>query len=98
MTDYSLDISRLKESRCYSDNIIKLQEECGELIQAVAKEYFYHSPENRQHVIEELTDVRICMDILCKELHIDDAELTDMHHHKMLRNIMRIEGDTWDGE
>ncbi len=98
MTDYSLNISRLKESRCYSDNIIKLAEECGELVQAVAKEYFYHSPENRQHVIEELVDVRICMDILCSELHIDDAELKDMHHHKMLRNLMRIEGDTWDGE
>lgn len=94
MTDYSLEIERLKESRCYSDNIIKLQEECGELIQAVAKVYFQGAPtpETRQHVIEEIVDVKICMDIICKELHITDAELVDMRHHKMLRNLMRIEG------
>lgn len=92
MTDYSCEIERLKESRCYSDNVIKLQEECGELTQAVAKEYFRGTPETRQHVIEEMVDVKICMDILCKELHITDAELADMRHHKMLRNLMRIEG------
>lgn len=95
MTGYEWDIERLRQSRLYHDNIIKLQEECGELIQAVAKVYFQGAPtpETRQHVIEEMVDVRICMDILCKELHITDAELVDMRHHKMLRNIMRIEGD-----
>lgn len=42
--------------------------------------------------IEEMVDVRICMDILCKELHITDAELIDMRHHKMKRNLQRIGG------
>lgn len=93
MTDYELEIERLRLSYGYSDNVIKLLEECGELTQAVAKEYFRGTPETRQHVIEEMIDVRICMDILCKELHITDAELVDMRNHKMLRNMMRIEGD-----
>lgn len=93
MTDYELEIEKLKESRCYSDNIIKLCEECGELTQAVAKEYFRGTPETRQHVIEEIVDVQICIAIICKELHIEDSELVDMGHHKMLRNLMRIEGD-----
>lgn len=93
MTDYELEIERLRQSYCYSDNVIKLLEECGELTQAVAKEYFLHTPATRQHVIEEMVDVQICLEIICRELDIDEAELIDMLHHKMLRNLMRIEGD-----
>lgn len=93
MTDHEVDIERLRQAHCYSDNVIKLQEECGELTQAVAKEYFQCTPTTRQHVIEEVVDVQICMEIICRELNITDAELTDMRHHKMLRNLMRIEGD-----
>ena len=93
MTDYEIDIERLRRAHNYPDNVLKLCEECGELIQAVVKDSLYDTAATRQHVIEEITDVRICMDILCKELRITDAELVDMRHHKMLRNIMRIEGD-----
>lgn len=88
-----LDIERLRQSKTKIGNTLKLTEEMGELAQAVSKVHWLPTPERRQKVIEEMVDVQICMDIICKELHITDAELIDMRHHKMLRNLMRIEGD-----
>lgn len=47
---------------------------------------------NRQRIIEEMVDVMICMDVIRVGLEITDAELIDMRHHKMKRNLQRIGG------
>ena len=38
----------------------------------------------------------ICMDIVRSILEIDDGELKNMYHYKMLRNLQRI-GEYVDG-
>lgn len=84
------NIKKLACSMTYEQNIIKLSEEVGELLQAVSDAYMAESPYTRQHVIEEMADVIICMEIIRYLLRIDDAQLVDMKHHKMLRNLQRI--------
>lgn len=85
-------IKKLKESMDRSENVLKLCEECGELTQAVVKNYLIESPTTRQSVIEEMVDVWISMDVIRVGLEITDAELIDMRHHKMKRNLQRIGG------
>ena len=84
------DIEKLKNSKSYEENVLKLCEEAGELIQAAVKACSNYTAENRQKVIEELVDVEICMQVIILELEITDAELTDMRHWKMARNLQRI--------
>ena len=86
------DIIRLAASRSVSGNVLKLCEELGELAQAAAK--YWDDPGNpkrRQDVVEEMADVLICIDLICHQWDISNAELTDMRHHKMLRNMARLE-------
>lgn len=85
-------IKKLKESMDWNENVLKLCEECGELTQAVVKDYLIRSPSTRQSVIEEMVDVWISMDVIRAGLEITDAELIDMRHHKMKRNLQRIGG------
>ena len=85
------DIEKLYHAKSYDENVMKLCEEAGELIQAVVKDCLNQTPQNRQNVIEELVDVEICMKILFLELEITDAELTDMRHWKMERNLQRVQ-------
>ena len=86
-----MDIAKLAAARPYKDSILKLAEEMGELIQAVVKSDAEPNKETRQHVIEEMVDVMICMVVVKWELQIEEAEITDMRHHKMVRNLMRLE-------
>ena len=90
------DIEKLAKSMTYTENMLKLTEEMGELAQAVSKVHWLRTPERRQKVIEEMADVLICMDIVRSLLEIDDGDLKDMYHHKMLRNLQRI-GEDIDG-
>lgn len=90
------DIERLACSRSYMQNIIKLGEEMGELMQAVSKCYENETPAARQSVVEEMADVLICIDLMRCLLRIDDGRLTDMRHHKMQRNMLRIRGKETD--
>ena len=83
-------IEKLACSMSYEQNIIKLAEEAGEMMQAISKCYAKETPEARQNVIEEIADTMICMDLIRCLLRISDAELVDMRHHKMVRNLQRI--------
>ncbi len=86
------DIEKLEASKDRAGNVLKLCEECGELTQAAVKEYMRGDDASRQAVIEEMVDVMICMDVIRVGLSITDAEMTDMRHHKMKRNLQRIGG------
>ena len=84
------DIEKLACSMTYEQNIIKLAEETGEMLQAVSKCYAEETPAARQKVTEEIADAMICMDVIRCLLRISDAELVDMRHHKIKRNLQRI--------
>ncbi len=86
------NIEKLEKSKDWAGNVLKLCEECGELTQAAVKECMRGDAESRQSVIEEMVDVMICMDVIRVGLEITDAELIDMRHHKMKRNLQRIGG------
>lgn len=92
------DIEKLYHAKNYEENVMKLCEEAGELIQAVVKDCLNQTPKNRQNVIEELVDVEICMQVIILELKITDAELTDMRHWKMERNLQRAARSKQDGQ
>lgn len=85
------DIDRLANSRTADENLMKLAEENAELTQAVSKYYERTTTANRQHIIEEMVDVLISMDVVRHDLCITDAEMTDMRYHKMKRNLQRLE-------
>ena len=85
------DIEQLACTRTYEGNLIKLGEEMGELMQAVSKCYENETPATRQNVVEEMADVLICIDLMRCLLRIDDGRLTDLRHHKMQRNMLRIQ-------
>ena len=86
------DIEKLACSKTYEQNLLKLTEEIGELQKALSDCYNDETPVTRQAVVEELVDVNICMDIIRSILRISDAQMTDMRHHKMIRNMQRIGG------
>lgn len=90
------DIEKLVKAKTKGDNLIKMAEECAELIQAVCKYVVVRTPETRQGIVEEMVDVLICADIVRLVLEIDDGEFVDMRHHKMQRNLQRI-GEEVDG-
>lgn len=86
------EIERLAAAKTFEGNLLKLAEEAGELIQAISKYYEISNMANRQHIIEEMVDVLICMDTVKVRLEISDAEMIDMRNHKMIRNMQRIGG------
>lgn len=86
MTDYE----RLASTKTFEENLLKLAEEMGELTQAISKYYEASNRANRQNIIEEMVDVLISMEMVKIILEISEAEMTDMHHHKMVRNLQRI--------
>lgn len=83
------DIEKLACSMSYAQNIMMMNEEMGELAQALSKVYREETPATRQAVVEEMADVLISMDVIKCVLRIDDAQITDMKHHKMQRNLQR---------
>lgn len=84
------DIERLACSISYEHNLLKLAEESGELLQAIVKAYEKDNQKTRQAVVEEMVDVMICMDAVRCILRIDEAMITDMRHHKMVRALQRL--------
>jgi len=70
---------------------IKLIEEMGELIQAIAK-----SPENMitDDTVAEIADVQIVLEQLCGALSLTQKNyLDDMKAYKIRRQLIRMEGD-----
>lgn len=70
---------------------IKLIEEMGELIQAIAK-----SPENMitDDTVAEIADVQIVLEQLCGALSLTQKKyLDDMKTYKIRRQLIRMEGE-----
>lgn len=70
---------------------IKLIEEMGELIQAIAK-----SPENMitDDTVAEIADVQIVLEQLCGALSLTQKSyLDDMKAYKIRRQLIRMDGD-----
>lgn len=83
---------KLADARSLESNLLKLAEESGELTQAACKFIEEPSQARRQAIVEEMVDTAISMLAVYCALGITDAEVTDMHHHKMVRNMQRIGG------
>lgn len=72
-------------------------EECGELIQAISKflraEKASDMLKARRGIVEELTDVQICLDELRIMHDISDKELEDEYNFKLVRLNGRVDDD-----
>lgn len=58
-------------------------EECGELIQAISKLVRKDTPVRREAVVEEMGDVIIAVEILCKYFGIDPEDVQERIDYKM---------------
>lgn len=73
-------------------------EELAELIQAISKikrannekQYFTA----KEHLIEEIADVIVCIDQIKTMFFITDAQITEMANFKIHRQMKRIQEDT----
>ena len=86
------EIKLIVKSYDKESNMIVAMEECAELIQAISK--MRRKPENkviRDNLIEEISDVIICIEILKENLEIKDSEIDSKVSVKMKRNIERID-------
>jgi len=68
---------------------LKLLEECGELIQAVAKHTICPSEKTRMGVEEEIADTLICIEQVCYHLDITQEELDRLKGMKARRTMVR---------
>ena len=64
-------------------------EECAELIQAINKHIRMCSEESREHLVEEMADVSICLEQLKKLAFVTDDELQQMIDKKSKRTVER---------
>lgn len=85
------DIDRLVAGHSEEYSYQKIVEECGELSDAMREYFLCMSTKTRQHLIEEMVDVMISIECVCQLVNIKPAELIDMRHHKMERNLRRLE-------
>ena len=65
-------------------------EECAELIQAISKEK--RGKHDKYHLIEEIADVSICLEILKEVYCISDEELQSVIESKQQREVERMTG------
>lgn len=65
-------------------------EECAELIQAINKHLRYNNQKSREHLIEEISDVLICIDQLKILADIKPFEIQHMIDYKTYRNVKRL--------
>lgn len=63
-------------------------EECAELIQAISKEK--RGKHDKQHLIEEIADVYICLEMLMEIYNISSKEIESMIERKQQREIERM--------
>ena len=87
------DASRLVVARPEEETYLILAEELGELLQAMSKFRRDENSRTKQNLVEEVADVLISIECLKQLANIKEAELTDMIHHKMQRNLKRIDHD-----
>lgn len=63
-------------------------EECAELIQAISKEK--RGKHDKQHLIEEMVDVYICLEMLMEIYNISSKETENMIERKQQREVERM--------
>lgn len=63
-------------------------EECAELIQCISKEK--RGKHNKQHLIEEMADVYICLEILAEVYNISSEEIESIIERKQQREVERM--------
>ena len=63
-------------------------EECAELIQCISKEK--RGKHNKQHLIEEMADVYICLEMLTEIYNISSREVESMIERKQQREVERM--------
>lgn len=86
------DIVKLYGSTPSYHHLIISMEEASELIQSISKLYrFGSSSERISHLIEEMSDVLICFELLKILYNISDESINLMITAKMKRNIERID-------
>lgn len=69
-------------------------EECAELIQAIAKLKRYgESLERRQHLLEEIADVELCIEQLKHFFDINENDIGFMKRYKIRREMERSKGE-----
>ena len=68
-------------------------EECAELIQAISKEK--RGKHDKQHLIEEMADVYICLEMLMEIYNISSKEIESMIERKQQREIERMREQKW---
>lgn len=68
-------------------------EECSELIQAISKCHRYNNAESRDHLIEEIADVIICIDQLKTIFNISNDDIQRVVNKKYARQINRLNND-----
>jgi len=84
-------IIKIAEQNGRDKSIQKCQEEMGELITALAKFQVEPTTNNRQRVIEEISDTMITITQICLHLNISDMDLEIMKEYKINRTIARME-------
>jgi len=91
--NYLTDIHRFVNEESISENTNLLMEECAELIKAASKLQRHKtiSTDDRFSILEEMADVRICIDTMLVELSITKYDLYSAMTAKMKRNIERLE-------
>lgn len=79
----------------YGDDIQSTvcMEECAELIQAISKQKRDKSDKNKEHMIEEIADVLICIKLLQNIYGIPDGHIEDWVTRKQARMYQRIKDD-----
>lgn len=86
------EIKTLASSYTKEMNLLVAMEECAELIQALSK--IRRKPDSdiiRNNLIEEISDVSICIEIIKFNLNIKDYEVDKMIVQKMKRNLGRLQ-------
>jgi NTP pyrophosphatase (non-canonical NTP hydrolase) len=71
-----------------SHQLVKLTEECGELVQALCKYFNKKSVKNKTNVIEEMADVEILIAQI-KLLFKDENQFNEVKKSKILRQKQR---------
>lgn len=74
----------------YACQILKIDEESKELQEALIETYKQPSPQNKEHVLEELADVFVVLNQFKMFFKISDKKLQEQIEFKTRRTIDRI--------
>lgn len=94
--DNHLNIKKMLKSTTELENKVICIEELSELQKEITKDL--RGKLRREHLIEELADCHIVLQMVKELYNIKDNELFEMYDKKMERNISRIKDITTEGD